>query len=98
MISVISMMSFFVKDGPNTVIFTYVLHLFPQPGSGKIFSVADPDPFDTDPDPAFHFDPNPDPAFQFDMDPVLTVCYGSESLPFHRGDVYQKQYFLYILT
>jgi hypothetical protein len=25
-------------------------------------SVADPDPFDTEPDPAFHFDP--DPAFQ----------------------------------
>jgi hypothetical protein len=30
-------------------------------------SVADPDPFDTDPGPAFHFDP--DPAFQFDTDP-----------------------------
>ncbi len=28
-------------------------------------SVADPDPFDTDPDPAFRFDsdPDPDPAF-----------------------------------
>ncbi len=25
--------------------------------------VADPDPFDTDPDPAFHFDKDPDPAF-----------------------------------
>jgi hypothetical protein len=24
-------------------------------------SVADTDPFDTDPDPAFHFDPDPDP-------------------------------------
>jgi hypothetical protein len=32
-------------------------------------SVADPDPFLTDPDPAFHFDTDPDPAFQFDMDP-----------------------------
>jgi hypothetical protein len=30
-------------------------------------SVADPDPFDADPDPAFHFDPDPD--FQFDTDP-----------------------------
>jgi hypothetical protein len=29
-------------------------------------SVADPDPFDTDTDPAFHFDTDPDPAFQFD--------------------------------
>jgi hypothetical protein len=32
-------------------------------------SVADPDPFDTDPDPAFHFDTDTDHAFQFDMDP-----------------------------
>ncbi len=34
--------------------------------------VADPDPFDTDPNPAFHFDtyPYPDPAFQFDSDHV----------------------------
>jgi hypothetical protein len=28
-------------------------------------SVADPDPFDTDPDPAFLFHTDPDPAFQF---------------------------------
>jgi hypothetical protein len=32
-------------------------------------SVADPDPFDTDPEPAFHFDTDTDYAFQFDMDP-----------------------------
>jgi hypothetical protein len=34
-------------------------------------SVADPDPFLTDPnqDPAFQFDTDPDPAFQFDTDP-----------------------------
>ncbi len=34
-------------------------------------SVADPDPFDTDPDPAFHCDTDPDPTydFQFDTDP-----------------------------
>jgi hypothetical protein len=37
------------------------------------FSVADPDPFDTD------------PALHFDMDP--TVLYGSGSLPFQRGNV-----------
>ncbi len=38
-------------------------------------SVADPDPFDTnpDPDPAFYFDTDPDPAFQFDVDPDPTV-------------------------
>ncbi len=41
-------------------------------------SIADPDPFDTDPDPAFHFDTDPDPALQFDADP--TVGSGSESL------------------
>jgi hypothetical protein len=34
-----------------------------------ISSVADLDPFDTDPDPAFHFDTDPDPALQFDPDP-----------------------------
>jgi hypothetical protein len=32
-------------------------------------SVADPDLFDTDPDPPFHFDT--DPAFQFDPDPTV---------------------------
>jgi hypothetical protein len=34
-------------------------------------SVADPDPFYTDPDPAFHFDTDPDPASQFDTDPAV---------------------------
>ncbi len=32
-------------------------------------SVTDPDPFGTDPDPAFHFDTDPDHACQFDTDP-----------------------------
>ncbi len=32
-------------------------------------SVVDPDPFDTDPDSAFHFETDLDPAFQFDTDP-----------------------------
>jgi hypothetical protein len=36
-------------------------------------SVADPDPFDTDPDPACHFDTDPDHAFQSDPDPDPTV-------------------------
>jgi hypothetical protein len=31
-------------------------------------SVADPDPFDTDPDYVFHFDTAPDHAFQYDTD------------------------------
>jgi hypothetical protein len=31
-------------------------------------SVADPDPFDPDQHPAFHFDTDPNPAFQFDTD------------------------------
>jgi hypothetical protein len=38
-------------------------------------SVADPDPFYTDPDNAFHFDPDPDPAFHFDTDPEQTVLF-----------------------
>ncbi len=52
-------------------------------------SVADPDPFDTYPDPAFHFDTEPDPAFHFDTDPD----------PYRFKEVmYLKQYFLYIST
>jgi hypothetical protein len=33
-------------------------------------SVADPDHFDADTDPTFHFDTGLDPACQFDTDPV----------------------------
>jgi hypothetical protein len=36
-------------------------------------SVADPDPFDPDPDHAVKFDNDPDPAFQFDTIPNPTV-------------------------
>ncbi len=36
-------------------------------------SLADPDPFDTETDPAFHFDTDPDPTFHFDTDPDSTV-------------------------
>jgi hypothetical protein len=38
-----------------------------------VSSVADPDPFDTepDPDPAFHFVTDPYPAFLFDPDPTV---------------------------
>ncbi len=43
-------------------------------------SIADPDPFDTDPDRAFHFDTDPDPAFQFDADPTVRSGSASESL------------------
>jgi hypothetical protein len=41
---------------------------------GKVtatISVADSDPFDTDPDPTFHFDMDPDPSFQYDTDPTV---------------------------
>ncbi len=63
-----------------------------------LISVADPDPFDTDPDPAFHFgtDPDPDPAFHFDMDPDPTVCYGTGSLPFQRGNVPKTVLFIHL--
>ncbi len=36
-------------------------------------SVGDPDPFDTDPDPASSFDTDRYPAFQFDTDLDPTV-------------------------
>ncbi len=63
------------------------------------FSVADQDPFDKDPDPAFHFNMDPDPAFQYETDPDPTVCYGSGSgsLAMERGNVLRR-YFLYIFT
>jgi hypothetical protein len=50
-------------------------------------SFADPVPFATDPDPAFHFDTDPDPAFHLDTDPDPTVLYESGFLPFQRGNV-----------
>jgi hypothetical protein len=59
-------------------------------------SVADPDPFDTDPDPAFHLETDPDPDFQFDTDPGPAVFYGSGSLPLQRGNVPKTiRYFLH---
>jgi hypothetical protein len=61
-------------------------------------SVADLDPFEPDPDPAFQFDTDPDadPAFQFEPDPTV---YGSGSLPFQRGYVPKTvRYILYIFT
>jgi hypothetical protein len=53
-------------------------------------SVADSDPFDTD--PAFHFDTDPD--LQFDPDPA--VWYGSGSLPFQRGNVTKTVLFTHL--
>ncbi len=59
--------------------------------------IADPDPFDPDPDPAFHFDTDTDPAFQFDTDPDPTI--NTDSDPYCFKEVtYLKQYFLYIFT
>jgi hypothetical protein len=56
---------------------------------------VDPDPFDTDPDPAFHFLYGSGSCFPTNMDPDPAVSYGS--LPFQRGYV-PKQYFLCIFT
>jgi hypothetical protein len=39
----------------------------------KDSSVADPDPFDPVPDPAFHFVTDPDSTFQYHTDPKSTV-------------------------
>jgi hypothetical protein len=50
-------------------------------------NVADPDPFDTDPDHALNLDMDTDPANQFDTDPD----------PYRFKEVMNlKQYFLYI--
>jgi hypothetical protein len=60
-----------------------------SPQINSLISVADPDPFDTDPDPAFHFDTGPDPAFQFDTDPD----------PYRFTEVmYLNQYLLHTFT
>ncbi len=64
--------------------FRHPLQAFPAGKHNKFFrskfvcaSVADPDPFDTNPDlnPAFHFDidPDPDSTFKFDLGPDPTV-------------------------
>jgi hypothetical protein len=59
-------------------------------------SVADPDPFDTDLDPAFHFDTDLDPAFQFDTDPTVLSGSGSGSLLFQRGNVPKTVLFIHL--
>jgi hypothetical protein len=46
-----------------------------------LYSVTDPDPFDTDPDPAFHFDKDPDPAFQYDTDPDPALQFDTDPNP-----------------
>ncbi len=38
-------------------------------------NVADPDHFDTDPDPTFHINMDQDPIFHFDKDLDLTISY-----------------------
>ncbi len=60
-------------------------------------------PFDTDPDPAFHFgtSPDPDPAFHFgtNPDPDPAFQFDPDLDPFcFKEVVYLKQYFLYIFT
>jgi hypothetical protein len=57
-------------------------------------SVAGPDPFDTDPDPVFHFYTGPGPAFQFNTDPA--VGYGSGYLPFQRGNKAKTGLFIHL--
>jgi hypothetical protein len=67
-------------------------------GGNMKSSVADPDPFDTHPDPAFHFDTDPDPVFQFATDPDPTVCYGSGSLPFQKGNIPKTVLFIHLYS
>ncbi len=49
------------------------LHKTHQPRLLTPSSIVDPDPFYTDPDPAFHFDTDLDPVFQPDRDPDPAV-------------------------
>ncbi len=63
------------------ILTTFHARAFLSPGRNYIEdSVADPEPFDTDPDPALHFDTDPDPAFQF-------YTAGSGSSLFQSGNV-----------
>ncbi len=54
---------------------------------------AEPDPFDTDPDPAFHFDIDSDPAPAF---PTVWYGSGSGSLPFQGGNVPKTVLFIHL--
>jgi hypothetical protein len=56
-------------------------------------SVADPDPCDTDTDPALIWIRS---CFQFDTDPDPTVGYGSGSLLFQRGNVPKTILFIHL--
>jgi hypothetical protein len=59
-----------LKKATKSVPLPYVLG--PDYGiTNEHILLSDPDPFDTDPDPARHFDTDPDPAFQFDLDPTV---------------------------
>jgi hypothetical protein len=56
------------------VLFNYFFSLEPtsrDKDSDICTSVADPDPFDTDPDPSFHFDTDLDPVFPYDTVPAV---------------------------
>jgi hypothetical protein len=61
-------------------------------------SVADPDPFYTDPAPAFHFDTETDPTFQFDTDPDPTDAEPDSYCFKEVMYIKQYRYFLYNLT
>ncbi len=62
-------------------------------------SVADPDPFDTDPDPAFHFDTDPDPILLSNLIRIRIRLFDTvpDSYLF-KEVIYLKQYFLYMFT
>ncbi len=63
-------------------------------------SVANPYPFDSNPDPylAFHCDTDldPDPAFQFDTYPGPTVWYRSGSFPFKEVMCLKQYLFIHL--
>ncbi len=92
-ISALTYLFYSGRSGPDPGIFEQVGSKYCLTWTGPATllagSVADPDPFDTDTDPAFHFETDPDPAFQYDTDPD----------PYHFKEViYLKQYIYTIFT
>ncbi len=67
----------------------------------KIFpttGVADPDPFDTELDPAFHLNTDPGHVF-FNLIRIRSRPFDTDPDPYHFKEVmYLKQYFLHTLT
>ncbi len=64
-----------------------------------ISSIADPNNFDPDPNPAFHFDSDSDQTFHFDSDSDPTFHFETDPDTYcFKEIIYLKPYLLLIVT